>query len=244
MTTERPTPDGRRATPTEPRRDGRRGRSRRTATTGSTWRARWPGPPRGATPGGAPQAKQPRPAGADGPGLRRAPRRPRPAAARHRRWAGWSPTTAGSSTSGCTASSAGGPSWSATRSPSTARPSRSPTAGWWCAPTRPPGPPSCKLLAPTVVRRLNEELGHGTVTVIEVLGPAPAELEEGPRCRSATAAVRATPTAEPAADLGVRPRGRRPAVRPAAGLHGPAEGTFPRTTPIGASVQRPGPQAI
>jgi predicted nucleic acid-binding Zn ribbon protein len=28
-----------------------------------------------------------------------------------------------------------------------------------------------KLLAPTVVRRLNTELGHGTVTVIEVLGP-------------------------------------------------------------------------
>ncbi|MGF9753578.1 DciA family protein [Microvirga sp. 0TCS3.31] len=28
-----------------------------------------------------------------------------------------------------------------------------------------------KLLAPTVVRRLNEELGHDTVTVIEVLGP-------------------------------------------------------------------------
>jgi predicted nucleic acid-binding Zn ribbon protein len=28
-----------------------------------------------------------------------------------------------------------------------------------------------KLLAPTIVRRLNEELGHGTVTVIEVLGP-------------------------------------------------------------------------
>lgn len=28
-----------------------------------------------------------------------------------------------------------------------------------------------KLLAPTVVRRLNEELGHGTVTIIEVLGP-------------------------------------------------------------------------
>ena len=28
-----------------------------------------------------------------------------------------------------------------------------------------------KLLAPTVVRRLNEELGHGTVTMIEVLGP-------------------------------------------------------------------------
>jgi len=28
-----------------------------------------------------------------------------------------------------------------------------------------------KLLSPTVVRRLNTELGHGTVTVIEVLGP-------------------------------------------------------------------------
>lgn len=28
-----------------------------------------------------------------------------------------------------------------------------------------------KLLAPTLVRRLNEELGHGTVSLIEVLGP-------------------------------------------------------------------------
>jgi predicted nucleic acid-binding Zn ribbon protein len=28
-----------------------------------------------------------------------------------------------------------------------------------------------RLLAPTVVRRLNEELGHGTVTTIDVLGP-------------------------------------------------------------------------
>lgn len=28
-----------------------------------------------------------------------------------------------------------------------------------------------KLLAPTVLRRLNEELGHGTVILIEVLGP-------------------------------------------------------------------------
>lgn len=28
-----------------------------------------------------------------------------------------------------------------------------------------------RLLAPTVVRRLNEELGHGTVTVIDVQGP-------------------------------------------------------------------------
>jgi len=35
-----------------------------------------------------------------------------------------------------------------------------------------------KLLAPTVVRRLNEELGHGTVTTVEVLGP---QLPKGPR---------------------------------------------------------------
>lgn len=28
-----------------------------------------------------------------------------------------------------------------------------------------------KLLAPSILRRLNEDLGHGTVTVIEVLGP-------------------------------------------------------------------------
>ena len=28
-----------------------------------------------------------------------------------------------------------------------------------------------KLLSPTIVRRLNEELGHGTVTAIEILGP-------------------------------------------------------------------------
>lgn len=38
-----------------------------------------------------------------------------------------------------------------------------------------------KLLAPTVVRRLNEELGHGTVTVIEVLGPRGPSWKKGPR---------------------------------------------------------------
>jgi predicted nucleic acid-binding Zn ribbon protein len=38
-----------------------------------------------------------------------------------------------------------------------------------------------KLLAPTVVRRLNEELGHGTVTVIEVLGPHGPTWKKGPR---------------------------------------------------------------
>ena len=37
------------------------------------------------------------------------------------------------------------------------------------------------LLAPTVVRRLNEELGHGTVLVIEVLGPRGPSWKKGPR---------------------------------------------------------------
>lgn len=38
-----------------------------------------------------------------------------------------------------------------------------------------------KLLAPAVVRRLNEELGHGTVVVIEVLGPHAPSWKHGPR---------------------------------------------------------------
>lgn len=38
-----------------------------------------------------------------------------------------------------------------------------------------------KLLAPTVVRRLNEQLGHGTVSVIEVLGPHLPTWKKGPR---------------------------------------------------------------
>jgi len=38
-----------------------------------------------------------------------------------------------------------------------------------------------KLLAPTLVRRLNEELGHGTVTVIEVLGPNGPTWKKGRR---------------------------------------------------------------
>ena len=36
-----------------------------------------------------------------------------------------------------------------------------------------------RLLAPTVVRRLNEELGHGTVTAIEVLGPHGPSWKKG-----------------------------------------------------------------
>ncbi|HEY7043234.1 MAG TPA: DciA family protein, partial [Nocardioidaceae bacterium] len=38
-----------------------------------------------------------------------------------------------------------------------------------------------KLLAPTVVRRLNEELGDGTVVRIEVVGPASPSWRRGPR---------------------------------------------------------------
>ncbi len=37
------------------------------------------------------------------------------------------------------------------------------------------------LLAPALVRRLNEDLGHGTVTVIEVRGPHVPSWKKGPR---------------------------------------------------------------
>ena len=74
-----------------------------------------------------------------------------------------------------------------------------------CAPTRPPGPPSCRLLAPSVVRRLNEELGHGTVTVIEVLGPHVPKWTQGPafgaRRPGSARHLRLSPAA------GSRPRG-------------------------------------
>lgn len=38
-----------------------------------------------------------------------------------------------------------------------------------------------RLLTPALVRRLNEELGHGTVSVIEVLGPHGPTWKKGPR---------------------------------------------------------------
>jgi predicted nucleic acid-binding Zn ribbon protein len=38
-----------------------------------------------------------------------------------------------------------------------------------------------RMLAPTVVRRLNQELGDGTVTTIEVLGPHGPTWKKGPR---------------------------------------------------------------
>ena len=88
-------------------------------------------------------------------------------------------STGGSSTSRSRGSSAAGPSWSATRSPRHCTPEsfadgrlvvRTDSTAWAT---------QLKLLAPTVVRRLNEELGHGTVTVIEVLGPHLPTLDQG-----------------------------------------------------------------
>jgi predicted nucleic acid-binding Zn ribbon protein len=38
-----------------------------------------------------------------------------------------------------------------------------------------------KLLAPAIVDRLNDDLGHGTVVVIEVLGPHAPSWKHGPR---------------------------------------------------------------
>ena len=38
-----------------------------------------------------------------------------------------------------------------------------------------------KLMAPVLVRRLNEDLGHGTVTVIDVRGPQAPSWKSGPR---------------------------------------------------------------
>jgi predicted nucleic acid-binding Zn ribbon protein len=38
-----------------------------------------------------------------------------------------------------------------------------------------------RLLAPTVVRRLNEELGEATVTLVEVVGPHGPSWKRGPR---------------------------------------------------------------
>ncbi len=38
-----------------------------------------------------------------------------------------------------------------------------------------------KLMAPTLVRRLNEDLGNGTVTIIDVMGPHLPSWKRGPR---------------------------------------------------------------
>lgn len=38
-----------------------------------------------------------------------------------------------------------------------------------------------KLLAPTLVRRLNEEIGHGSVTLIDIEGPTGPSWKKGPK---------------------------------------------------------------
>jgi predicted nucleic acid-binding Zn ribbon protein len=59
-----------------------------------------------------------------------------------------------------------------------------------------------KYLAPELVKRLNVELGHGTVTLVEVAGPHLPSWKKGPRSvRDGRGLV--TPTAERRdADLG------------------------------------------
>ena len=85
--------------------------------------------------------------------------------------------------------------------------------------------------------------GHGTVTVIDVLGPHRPDLEEGPPARCATAGVRATPTAEPSPAGSARERaagrsdvwGPRPTPRagPPSARRGPLRPTFrPQIPPI------------
>ena len=69
-----------------------------------------------------------------------------------------------------------------------------------------------RLLAPTVLRRLNEELGDGTVTLIDVQGPSGPTWRKGPG-RCVTDAVRA-PTADRAPPTS--PDGRRLQDRSAA----------------------------
>lgn len=53
-----------------------------------------------------------------------------------------------------------------------------------------------RLLAPTLVARLNEDLGHGTVKMIKVLGPG-APRAGTDRCGRRGARAPATPTADP-----------------------------------------------
>ena len=60
-----------------------------------------------------------------------------------------------------------------------------------------------RLLAPTVVRRLNEELGHGTVVHLQVLGP------HGPSWKKGRLSVRdgrgpRGPSTTPATEIGQR----------------------------------------
>ena len=94
--------------------------------------------------------------------------------------AGWSRTTAGRSTSGSTPSSAAGPSWSAPEIGAHSTPEtfadgtlvvRTDSTAWAT---------QLKLLAPSVVRRLNEELGARHGDRDRGARPPGPELEEGP----------------------------------------------------------------
>ena len=108
--------------------------------------------------------------------------------------AGWSPTTAGTSTCGCTASSAAGPSWSAPRSPHTARPSvrrrhaRRPHRLDRLGDPAEAARPDRRTPAQRGARPRHGDRDRGA-------RPAPADGRRA-RGRSATAAVRATPTAD------------------------------------------------
>ncbi len=53
-----------------------------------------------------------------------------------------------------------------------------------------------RLLAPTLVARLNDDLGHGTVRLIKVVGPTGPARRYGP-LRAREAPVRATRTGDP-----------------------------------------------
>ena len=69
-----------------------------------------------------------------------------------------------------------------------------------------------RLLAPQLVARLNEDLGHGTVRLIKVLGPGgPPPVATG-RCGRRAARARATPTGDRGHVSGAPYRDRRAAL--------------------------------
>ncbi len=103
--------------------------------------------------------------------LLRTPRRTRPADRSTPSRPVSSATRAGRRTCGCTGCSPAGPPWSARRSPQHVTPEsfadgrlvvRTDSTAWAT---------QMKLLAGNLVHRLNQELGDGTVEVIDVLGP-------------------------------------------------------------------------
>ena len=122
------------------------------------------------------------------PRLRGAPRRPGPPDARRDHRPARSPSRAGAPTSGCTGSSPAGTRSSAGTSPSTSGRSsfvqddgEDRTGGRLVVQTDSTAwATQMRLLAPTVVRRLNEELGDGTVRVIDVQGPTVPSWKTGP----------------------------------------------------------------